>query len=787
MADYLNKTKDELIEELEFLKQKYELLSESYKKTEDSLKDGLRFRNFADMLPQTVFEMNPSGRITYANNHSFNMFGHTPDELKKGIYVIELIAPEDSARALSSIANMLKGITEYNKEFTAIRKNGTRFPVYIYATQIMENGIAKGLRGMVVDISEQKEADEQLKLMSYVIDKAAQQIVWIDNDGSIIYMNEKACEYSNTEPKSYSKLKIWDIDKKQTPAKWFEFWDKIKREKVAVSHSNRIKKDGKEVYIETHANYQKIGNKELIFAYSVDVTKREKAEADLRKISQAINQSSNSIVITDIEGKIEYINPKFTQVTGYGFDEVIGKSPNIVKSGYIADEIYKDLWNALKAGSKWGGEFLNKKKNGELFWESVLISPVKDEKGNITNYLAVKEDISEKKELELELKRALDRAEESSKLKSSLLANMSHEIRTPLTGILGMSQILSEELNNTFLSQFAKNILISGKRLMTTLNAILDLSELEADTTKVTISEFFLGSHLKYSLGHYIEVAENKNLYFHFNLNDENLAARTDQKLCIQIIMNLIDNAVKYTNQGGISISVDPYEDDERLWLKVTVKDTGIGISEKDQGIIFEEFRQISEGINRAFEGSGLGLALVKKMINLIGAKIELKSSHGTGSEFSVYFPAVEAVSINEDEIFNMYNTQELNVKSENLPSILLVEDNEINTEVVMTFLNKYCNTDHATDGEEAFIMASQKKYELILMDINLGTGIDGVQAAKKIRSLNGYEKTPIVAVTGYAMSSDKKKFLSQGIDYYLAKPFTRDELVDLVSSIISN
>jgi len=787
MEDYSLKSKEEIISELKELKEKYKILSDSVKNNRQNELINNRLQTLADMLPQTVFEIDVTGRITYANKHAFNMFGCTEEDIKKGIYATDFIDVKDVLRTKQNIKLAINNIFENNKEYIAKTINGRTFPVLVYTNIIKENENVIGLRGIIVDITASKKKDEQLSLMNTVITKAEQPISWIDKEGTILFFNEKACKLFSASHEDIIGKKIWNFSPGITKEDWDTTWSRVKAEKQIISFDSMTDKNGQCTYIENYSNYINIGSTELIFSYSLDITQRVESEEELQKISLAVKQSSNSVIITDTHGIIEYINPKFTSTTGYTPEEAIGRKTSIIKSGYVDEKVYNVLWNTLLSGNEWQGELLNKKKNGKLFWESIVISPVKDKNGRITNFIAVKEDISEKKELELELKRALDRAEESSKLKSSLLANMNHEIRTPLTGILGMAQILNEELKEPFLLQFSKNIIISGKRLMATLNAILDLSELEAEAIKITNSEFILSDQLKLVLEPYIETAESKGLYFKLEFNDKDSLALTDPKLCNQILINLVDNAVKYTNSGGVHVKVNPVVYENKKWLQVIVKDTGIGISKKDQEIIFEEFRQLSEGLNRAFEGSGLGLALVKKMINLIDGRIEIKSELGFGSEFIVYFPSLFN---EEDSGYTIQETPKIQplqttTGSEDLPKALLVEDNEINTEVVLNFLNKTCNLDHAYEGIEALKLASKKQYEIVLMDINLGTGMDGVQVAKELRKLPCYQHTPIIAVTGYAMSADRKKFLANGIDYYLAKPFSKDELVNMVNEIL--
>ncbi len=291
-----------------------------------------------------------------------------------------------------------------------------------------------------------------------------------------------------------------------------------------------------------------------------------------------------------------------------------GKNPRLLKSGYTSSESYREMWDTIISGEEWKGQLYNKKKNGDLYWEAVSIRPIKNSSGKVTHFLAVKEDITDKKMMDIELKQALDRAEESSKLKSSLLANMSHELRTPMNGILGFAQLLADEIKDPLSKQMVQKIQQSGKRLMTTLNTILDLSELESNKFLMTITKINIYSSLKQVLREYEEKIIQKGLTFEYEAEDKNLVAFVDENIFYKIIENLLDNALKFTTAGGIKVRLtsDAILDDG-LFAKISVIDTGIGIDESDLEIIFHEFRQASEGLGRNFEGSGLGLTLAKK------------------------------------------------------------------------------------------------------------------------------------------------------------------------------
>lgn len=398
-------------------------------------------------------------------------------------------------------------------------------------------------------------------------------------------------------------------------------------------------------------------------------------------------------------------------------------------------------------------------------------------------------DITDRKKDMEEIKAAMVRAEESDRLKTSLMANMSHEFRTPMNAILGFSDLISNESNDPDIVFFARKINSSGKRLMATLKAILDLADLEATRSKIKINDINIQDTISGLLQPFYPVANDKDLSLITEFKD-GLYAKADENLLHIILQNLIDNAIKFTNKGGITIETDLTTEDGTLWSLIHIKDTGIGIPSEKFEIIFHEFRQLSEGHNRSYEGTGLGLTLARKMIELINGKISLESEVGLGSIFTVWLPAGTNTcrpaslampkiqeNIHQSRIFKLNPPEEL-------PLILVVEDNDDNAEIVKLYLRGQYKTERAHDAVSALKMAKVQQFSGILMDINLGSGNDGLKATQDIRKIAGYENVPIIAITGYTMSGDREKLLQGGCSHYLGKPFSQQGLLELMSEI---
>jgi len=381
-------------------------------------------------------------------------------------------------------------------------------------------------------------------------------------------------------------------------------------------------------------------------------------------------------------------------------------------------------------------------------------------------------------------------AEESDRLKSSILANINHELRTPMTGILGFSEILCEQLKNKEFQQMAQNIQISGRRLLATLNSMIELSQFEAKKALFKLKETKLNEIILLTCEPHLAAAKQKKLGFEIYMN-ESIFSFIDEKLFAQLLNHILENAVKFTNSGKVIIETGNRWDSGKSWSCITVTDTGPGIPKEFHELIFEEFRQVSEGYNRSFEGSGLGLTLSKKIAELMNGRITIASPEHQGSTFIIWLPSSQhSISEIQPIIMEQEFFPEL-VKFEDpdpliaLPSVLIVEDNRLNSELISIYLGSTYHCTLACDGEMAVELARNKHYEVILMDINLGNGIDGMEATRRIRGISGYQSTPIIAVTGYTMDSDKAEILAAGCSHYLPKPIDKGELSSLISSLV--
>ncbi|MDM8525405.1 response regulator [Desulfococcaceae bacterium HSG8] len=555
--------------------------------------------------------------------------------------------------------------------------------------------------------------------------------------------------------------------------------------------------------VKTHLalrNMQKrLEEKNLRFREEID--ERKRVEEKLRKLSRAVEQSASSIVITDIDGRIEYVNPAFSQTTGYSYEEAVGNNPRVLKSGKHPSGFYKEMWQKLSSGNVWQGELVNKRKDGELYWESATISPIKNREGNITHYVAVKDDITLRKKVEEEnirlleeAKKAREEAESANSAKSSFLASMSHEIRTPMNAVIGMTELTLQTDLTPEQRENLRIAKISAHHLLDIINDILDLSKIEAGKIMLEDTDFDLHRLLDSVIRIFSVQVKKQGLFLNLACSDDvPQHIRGDQVRLRQILVNLIGNALKFTETGGITVRANlperslisnPEPPGHSLIFSVT--DTGIGIPEDTQEKIFDSFSQASDSTTRKYGGTGLGLTICRQLTELMGGRIRVESEVGSGSTFSfqVVFQPGNKENIRPDDQRHMAPEQAL----ENL-KILLAEDNPLNAKVATSFLTRMGHIPvTAGNGKEVLAALSTDTFDLVLMDVEMPE-MDGLEATQRIRSGEaGLENRsiPVIAMTAHVMAEFREKCEAAGMNGFVTKPVDFYELGTIIERHVS-
>ncbi len=421
----------------------------------------------------------------------------------------------------------------------------------------------------------------------------------------------------------------------------------------------------------------------------------EHAEArrglDPRIFVAIVEESPTSVMITDPQGSIEYVNRKFSMLTGFSREEVIGRNPRLLKSGVQQPEVYTNLWRTIAGGSEWRGELCNRKKNGELYWELAAISAIHDADGAITHYLAIKEDITERKNMEGLLWQAKATAEAANRAKSRFLADMSHELRTPLNSILGFSQLLELQGGESLTAkqrEYLRWIRDGGEHLLNMVNDVLDLSKVEAGKVDLEKSPFDPSALIRRVLTTVRSLAAKKHLRVEISLPEERSLLDADEVRIKQVLYNLLSNAIKFTEREK-RIGVDAKAEDGEL--SITVWDEGIGIPAGDLARIFDPY--VQSRLARRGEGTGLGLAIVKSLVELHGGSVSVTSEVGKGSRFTVRLPGLRAPAISEP-VLAPASDQRLPVSDE-IPDLagktaLVVDDSPANRALMEKILTAF-------------------------------------------------------------------------------------------------
>ncbi len=757
------------------------------KKNEKALKKTQeKLNNIFNLANSGIILADVDGNFLEFNNWWIKMTGYSHEEFSQ-MKKFAVTHPEDVEKSKMWLNKIISGeIDKYQIEKRYLRKDGTFFwgESSVSAIKDKDNKIINTI-GIVSDITERKLAEELLRES----EEKYRGLVENSPDGIVTYVDDKIT-YVNSEALRIVRANSYDqiIGKSVLEFVHPESKESIiqrMQEVLIDDNATQIVEEklitltGEMVYAELKAIPTLFEHQNAVQVIIHDITERKRTQEKIKQLSQAVEQSPVAIVITNTTGVIEYVNPKFIETTGYPLEEIIGNNPRILKSGHTTANEYKHLWQTLASGSEWFGEFQNKKKNGTLYWESASISPILNTQGIITHYIAIKEDITERKHIEQQLIIAKEKAEESDRLKLAFLANMSHEIRTPMNGILGFTELLKEQnLLVDVQQEYIKIIEKSGKRMLNIINDIINISKVESGQIEVTPSETNVNEQFDYLLTFFKPEAANKNisLYLTKELSSKNTFIKTDREKLYAILTNLIKNAIKFTNEGSIEFGCVKKGDS----LEFFVKDSGLGISDSQKKIIFERFRQANDTVSRSHEGSGLGLAISKAYVEMQGGKIWVESKEGIGSTFYFTLPFHSEYETKEKVIDDKTNATYLEENEITDLKVLIVEDDAISklliTIAVKPFSKEIIKVSTGFEAVEA--CRNNPDIDLVMMDINMPE-MGGYEATKQIRKFN--KDLVIIAQTANGMQSDHDKALDSGCTNYISKPINITTLSRLI------
>lgn len=545
----------------------------------------------------------------------------------------------------------------------------------------------------------------------------------------------------------------------------------------------------------------------------IDISAKRAAEEQVRKLSRAVDQIPLTVVITNLDGYIEYANPYTLQTTGYTQEELLGKNPKVLKSGETTIEEYEQLWGNISHGKEWKGIFHNRKKDGSLYWEQATIGPIFNEEGEITHYIAIKEDITERKliqdqlkdlnlhleekikartveleNLNLSLINANQEAQKANQAKIDFLSKMSHELRTPMNSILGFGQLLQMGELTDIQEKGVQHILDSGKHLLNLINEVLDISRIESGRISISVEPVEVHDIINDVKESLLFSANQKGISINTESNYSNpIFVKADKQRLKQVLLNITNNAIKYNNEGGevnIYVNVKPLSDDGYTPIRISISDTGWGIDEAYLEKIFLPFERI--GAERSnVEGTGLGLAVVKQLIDIMGGTVGVKSKKDIGSTFWIELQQCDSqlnTIQNDGTLIKHIST------IHQTGTVLYIEDNPSNIELVQEIMRTKRNNiqlELHMRGSGVIEKVIECKPSLILLDLNLPDK-HGKEVLKELKMNESTNHIPVVVISADAMPDQINILKAAGAKNYLTKPIEINAFLNAIDECIN-
>lgn len=794
-----------------------------------------RYRELTELLPEMICEVNVNGQLTYVNQFAISKFGYIKEEIWSSPFdIFNIFNKKEKPRLARNMELVLQNGASFSNEYEAIKKNGEIFPVIVYSSPIYNEDAIVGIRGVMIDITDRKkhemeisknlrkqemlsqislnynslkDFDDKTRLALSIIGEHIQVsrvFIFEDSTDGLYTINtyewcnkgivSQVVEHKNF---SYSEIPSW---KSMLLKSGIVYSDKIEelpqdiRKVLESRHSRSIVAfpllvDGKFMGF--------IGFEEC----SID-RKWSRSELELfRTISNLISNSfmrdvinnelinrvkENRGIINSIPDQIIRFSDSGTIISyesskndGLFVNYKLGLNDNVISlfEKELANSFLKAIQQCLIDGIfKFDFTFLN--------WDEIEYYEARFVKLKDTEVLAIIRNVTEIKENEKQLQIAKIKAEEASRAKSEFLANVSHEIRTPMNAILGFSEWLHDNVTNELHKSYLHTIMSSGRNLLALINDILDLSKIESGKMtihmdsmqcKVVINE--IEQVLKQKI-------DSKGLAFNVII-DQSVPdyIYMDEIRFYQILFNIISNAVKFTGNGYIQVSVmtTPSLSDNSINLIVSIEDTGIGINDDQQELIFQAFTQQSGQSNRHYEGTGLGLSIVSGLLKKLNGEVKLQSKAGRGSNFTLTFKDVRIADLEEQTKTTIESKQKLVL---NPCKILIVDDVNYNIEVLKRLIDSEQVTFlEAVDGEQSLDILKTEIPDIIFMDIRM-PGMSGYSVTEIIKKDSQLCKIPVVAFTASTMEDEKDR-IDGLFDAFLQKPVFKKDVQDVLTRFL--
>ena len=748
-----------------------------------------------------IVMVDPDGRIFDWNQGAEQLFGHRAEDVRGRRAAELLVPPEGQAEVDRVIAAARSGVSPVPFEAERLHRDGRRVEVSIGVAPLRgADGTFAGVCLSMRDIRSLREAARQIAELNASLERKVRQrteeldaaladlrntldavpalVAYWDAEGRLVRGNRAwiaalGDSVPVAAPPSWDAVMLGRLDGVEAHL------DALRQGRRQSFESRLRPADGsvRDVLVDLLPDLRE-GRRVGFYSVLQDISQQKLVQshlaAALREGEAFLHTLHTHAIVsmTDRRGTIVDVNHNFCAISQYGRDELIGQNHRIVNSGTHPSAFWLGMWTTITSGKPWRGEICNRARDGSLYWVDSMIAPVPGADGSVERYYSIRFDITQHKADESRLREAMSRAESASRAKSEFLATMSHEIRSPMNAVLGLTYLLGQSRLDAEQRHFLDRIHVASRGLLQIIDDVLDISKIEAGELTLLDEPISPRAVAQDAVAMASALAEGKPVRVHASV-DPDVPGRVmgDGLRLAQVLTNLLSNAVKFTAEGEVSMHLDRrVADDGGTWLRIRVRDTGIGMDADALQRIFQPFVQADAGTTRRFGGTGLGLSIVRRLVGMMGGRIEVDSQPGAGSEFRVELPCVKADPGAPDRGRDPALPDDVLAGH----TILVVDDADINRDVARRILErKGARVRLAGDGAQAVEQLSLPGHgiDLVLMDVHM-PGMDGPEATRRIRRLPGSEALPIIALTAGATTTERDGALAAGMNAFVTKPF---------------
>ncbi|TKC00576.1 PAS domain-containing hybrid sensor histidine kinase/response regulator [Pedobacter cryophilus] len=756
------------------------------KKDIQEIKSKLKSEEFTDLFnssPDLICLLSADQKIVNINSAVFDIMGYDVKDCI-GLNISEFMLSEDKMNVFNTATESLRNkIKHFEVETRVVNKNKS-------IKWISWNAISKNKMWFVTgrDISKYKETLHQLNQLSTVASKINNGVVISSANNNVLWINDAFTKITGYTIEDLEDQKLGDVIVGANSD-----IDIIEKARIETQNKKSFsvellayRKDGKPIWLSIYNTIilDSKGEVESLIEIVIDITERKEAEEQLELLSLVASKTENGVSISDKTGRVKWINAALSKMIGYQLEELIGKRVGDIVKGEETDiKMLNQARDGARKSIPYNLELKVNKKDGTPVWLSVSNTPILDQQGNIEREIEIINDISDRKQAEIQLLAAKEQAMQLSKAKEMFLSVMSHEIRTPLNAVIGITNILLDEEKLEHQVQSLNLLKFSSDNLLNLINDILDFSKMEIGKMELEYKRVNIRDLIKDIVDSLAFKTNEKGIELNYIISpDLPELVRGDKTRLYQILINLINNALKFTEKGFVKVAVAVAKiTKQHTFVHFEITDTGIGIPEDKFEDIFESFTQAAANTSRKYGGTGLGLTITKKLVELYSGEIKVKSILGKGSTF--YF----------DLKFDNFKETEMEIKEESNAiktlnaRVLVVDDNEINRILARKVLTKFqVEVVTAESGLKAIELLQAKDFDVVLMDIHMPE-MSGYEATEKLRAIDDvyFKELPIIALTASIMNEDLDTIYKYGMNDYQLKPFKPDELIEKIAKYL--